>query len=254
MTIPNGCTTIGQYAFANNGMTSVNVPDTVISLGNYAFVNCSNISVLDIPSSVMTVNTSAVGGSCGINGTVIIRGNLSGGGSYTPASVQCKHLVVFGSWSAIDGGVPPMHNVYANSVRIKGDLIRPTTTWTSYGLMDAGADKSSNLEFVEIMGTFTGYRIISTGGQRYIKYGTEYHFGYEGMACTAEQAAADNVNVTAVYIGPGESEAGDQAIIDQYYLNGTDPDWATYASGKLKTWYSYVQGGGKYAVSPFDSE
>ena len=93
--------------------------------------------------------------------------------------------------------------------------------------------------------------IMSTGNTRYIKYGTKIHFGKsDGMACTAAQARAEAQEITDIYIGPGESEEADQAIIDTYYLNGEDPSWANYAS-KLHTWYSYVQSNGKYKDYPY---
>ena len=53
--IPNGVTTIGQYAFAwNQNLVSIDIPDTVTDLGNGypVFYRCDAITSLNIPDSV----------------------------------------------------------------------------------------------------------------------------------------------------------------------------------------------------------
>lgn len=234
VTIPSGYTTIGQYAFARSSITSITIPSSVTSIGGYAFYTCSNLANLTIPSSVPTISTSVIGG-VGRGGTIYIGGSLVDGGRATDSKFSGTNLVVCGYWNAPDGGYPVATGTNVTSIRIGGDLVLSNSAGAN-GLVDAGAGQNSNLEFVEIMGTFSGRVILSTGNSRYIKYGTEIHLGYNGMACTASQAVVSDNNISAIYIGPGESEAGDQAIIDTYYL--TDPSWAS-VSNKLHTWYSY---------------
>ena len=53
-------TTIGNYAFSGcNGLTSVIIPNTVISIGINAFYNCSSLSSVTIPSSVTSIGSYA---------------------------------------------------------------------------------------------------------------------------------------------------------------------------------------------------
>jgi len=252
VTLPNTITAINASAFRYSSLTSINIPSTVTSIGNYAFASCSSLADITIPSSVTTLSLSALsGGSCR-TGVAIVEGDLAGGGGYD-YGFNGSGLILYGSWDVgSSGGVPPFGG-NVKFCRIGGNLKLAGSAGGDFGmgLVDAGMNNNSSFEFVELMGIFQGRVIFSTGASRYIKYGTIIHLGYEGMACQASQACVSNINIEAIYIGPGESEAGDQAIIDTYYL--TDTSWANYSS-KLHTWYSYVHGthgDGKYANSPF---
>ena len=56
-TIPDGVTSIGDYAFADcSGMTSVIIPNSVTTIGDYAFYNCSSLTSVIIPSSVTSIS------------------------------------------------------------------------------------------------------------------------------------------------------------------------------------------------------
>ena len=46
--IPNGVTSIGDYAFYASGLTSVTIPNSVTSIGNYAFWACGMTSVTKV--------------------------------------------------------------------------------------------------------------------------------------------------------------------------------------------------------------
>ena len=42
--IPNGVTSIGDYAFSNcSNITSINIPDSVTYIGKYAFLGCEGL-------------------------------------------------------------------------------------------------------------------------------------------------------------------------------------------------------------------
>jgi len=53
----NSVTSIGSYAFAYSGLTSVTIPNSVTSIGTYAFRSCTSLSRLTITNSV----TSSIG-------------------------------------------------------------------------------------------------------------------------------------------------------------------------------------------------
>lgn len=54
----NKATVIGQYAFAGcRGLTTVTVPQGVTSIRNYSFANCSHLQSISIPASVTYVGT-----------------------------------------------------------------------------------------------------------------------------------------------------------------------------------------------------
>lgn len=47
--IPNGITTIAEWAFADRKMTSIVIPDSVTSIGQAAFRNCNNLQKMTVP-------------------------------------------------------------------------------------------------------------------------------------------------------------------------------------------------------------
>lgn len=81
--------------------------------------------------------------------------------------------------------------------------------------------------------------------------GVIVHLSYAGIAASPALVASSMSKVTKIYVGPGESESGDQAILDQYL---EDTDWAEY-SAKLDTWWNYCHSedaNPEYVNSPFD--
>ena len=55
ITIPNGVISIGDYAFSRcTGLTSVTIPNSVTSIGSYAFNNCG-LTAITIPNSVTSI-------------------------------------------------------------------------------------------------------------------------------------------------------------------------------------------------------
>ena len=59
ITIPEGVTSIGDYAFSNcSSLTSIMLPEGVTSIGNLAFYNCSNLTSIIIPEELTLVGYS----------------------------------------------------------------------------------------------------------------------------------------------------------------------------------------------------
>lgn len=57
--IPNSVTSIGNYAFYECDMASINIPNSVTTIGNYAFGSCSYLTSISIPDGVTSIGQSA---------------------------------------------------------------------------------------------------------------------------------------------------------------------------------------------------
>lgn len=57
--IPEGTTTIGEYAYQNANYKCIVIPDSVTSIGIHAFSGCSSLTSVTIPDSVTSIGDSA---------------------------------------------------------------------------------------------------------------------------------------------------------------------------------------------------
>lgn len=80
ITIPNGVTSIGDYAFAGcSSLSSITIPDSVTSIGERAFSNCRGLSSIEFSDSVASVGSGAFLGCSGLadsEGFVIVKNVL----------------------------------------------------------------------------------------------------------------------------------------------------------------------------------
>ena len=58
-TIPNTVTRIGDAAFSKCNISSITIPESVISIGASAFMSCSNLTAITIPNSVTDIESYA---------------------------------------------------------------------------------------------------------------------------------------------------------------------------------------------------
>ena len=78
ITIPEGATSIGDYAFYNcSSLTSVTIPSSVTSIGNYAFSNCSGLTSVTISEGVTSIGSSAFSNCTGLTSVTIPEGVTS---------------------------------------------------------------------------------------------------------------------------------------------------------------------------------
>ena len=58
--IPEGVLSIGEHAFCGcSGLTSIEIPDSVISIKWAAFSGCTGLTSIEIPNSVTSIEESA---------------------------------------------------------------------------------------------------------------------------------------------------------------------------------------------------
>lgn len=74
ITIPNGVKRIDGGAFYESNVTSVIIPDSVISIGNYAFAGSANLTSIVIPDSVTSIGAFAFENCSGLTSIAIPNG------------------------------------------------------------------------------------------------------------------------------------------------------------------------------------
>ena len=88
--IPDGTTSIGNYAFYNcTSLTSVVIPDSVTSIGYRAFYGCSSFTSIEIPDSITSIGEYAFYGCSSLTSIVIPDSVTSIGDS---AFRECRSL------------------------------------------------------------------------------------------------------------------------------------------------------------------
>ena len=77
ITILEGVTSIGDYAFSGcSSLTSITIPERVTSIGSDAFSNCSSLTSITIPEGVKSIGYGAFQ-LCDSLATITINGNIS---------------------------------------------------------------------------------------------------------------------------------------------------------------------------------
>ena len=140
ITIPEGVTTIGDWSFAESGLTSIVIPNSVTNLGWAAFTGCSSLRSVVLPNSLDTIQAEMFV-DCPIQSI------------FLPSSV--KHIKNWGFWST------PLSQIYLNSPTpitleteevFSSDILTcyiPTGTLQAYQSMPMWQNQRSLINFVE---------------------------------------------------------------------------------------------------------
>ena len=166
-TIPTGVNSIGSEAFANSGLTSLTIPNSITSIGDWAFQDCQNLSAITIPSSVTFIGNYAFYG-CGSLSTVFFEGNAPTVGSNAfiyAGNAQIYYLSGASGWGSEFAGLPAI--MLSGLVQNGGFETDDFTDWalsgdTSYTFIDDGSESE----------------IIPYSGNYEVALGTSGSFGY----------------------------------------------------------------------------
>ncbi len=137
--IPNGVSSVGQYAFYRNEvLTSVDFPATLKTIGYAAFADCTNLTDPEFPNAMETLEGSAFSGCTALRQLEI------------PASVESIEAFAFSGCSGL------------GEVKIYGSPVIATHAFADqrivfYGYADSTvkdyADSLANYEFTELGAT-----------------------------------------------------------------------------------------------------
>lgn len=127
--IPNGVSSIGDYAFTDDGLTNVVIPNSVTSIGEKAFYKCTRLSNMTIPESVASIGHDAFNGvkllyvdservqllinaSGRTDGIILKNGETVNSNTSTQTSVSSETSNTFkweknsdGTWKLTKGGI-----------------------------------------------------------------------------------------------------------------------------------------------------
>lgn len=264
-------TTISESSFSNynsdtlysgafryvRSLTNITLPLTITSLQTDCFYGNPNVTNMIIPSSVTSLGETSIRSKYGLI-NFICYANIN---TYNARSLQ--NVDSFGEGTGIfyvssNYTLTSYVNMTFKYIIIHGDVSwgsylsggNPWAWWIDGNLTISNSrglcnNKGSNAtRFVEINGTISGdYNIFYTNGTYGLQSGTILHLGYNGIACTPTTACASYSRLSKIYVGSGESQASDQAVLDTYLA---DADWAVYID-KLDLWCNYE---GDYKTRP----
>ncbi len=78
ISIPDSIITIGDFAFNDcENLTSISIPDSVITIGDFAFYGCKSLTSTSIPESVTSIGDRAFGGCHNLAGFNVDSANPS---------------------------------------------------------------------------------------------------------------------------------------------------------------------------------
>lgn len=81
VTFSSGLTSLDSYAFCNNVVTTIKLPNTLTSMGNYCFKNCYKLTSVNVGTSLTKIPYEAFRG-CSSLQTVTLGNNINSIGSY----------------------------------------------------------------------------------------------------------------------------------------------------------------------------
>ncbi len=125
LVIPNGVTSIGNYAFQGcDSLTSISIPDSVMSIGDYAFYSCDGLTgELIIPNSVTSIGEEAFSYCYGLMGELVIPNSVTSIGEGAFACCYGLTTVCIGNNVMSIGNSAFFHCEELTSVIIGGSVI-----------------------------------------------------------------------------------------------------------------------------------
>lgn len=102
VTIPEGITSIGKYAFSGCSLLSVTIPEGVTSIGMSAFSRCRSLTTITIPESITSIGDNAFSDCISLTNITIPEGVTSIGASTFSCCTCLTSVTIPESVTSID--------------------------------------------------------------------------------------------------------------------------------------------------------
>jgi hypothetical protein len=119
--IAEGVTDIGMYAFYQCNLTSITIPNSVISIGEGAFCHCSNLENITIPSSIIRIGNEAFYYCSSLKSIVIPNSVISIGKGAFSSCFNLKSITIPDSVTSI--GIGAFKNCQRLTVYTDNDYV-----------------------------------------------------------------------------------------------------------------------------------
>lgn len=162
VSLPDGITTIGAYAFCGTNIREVTLPEGVTTLGANAFMQCQSLRTLELPTTLTSIGALSLA-YCGAleridcNATTppTLSSTAFTGDCYKTVHVPCSALEDYQTtlvWSDLD-------NIYPQTVVTITYTIEPDDA--EKGLVSISAEQyCDRVELTATAEAFAGYRFV----------------------------------------------------------------------------------------------
>ena len=222
--IPDGVTSIGDYAFSYcSSLTSVTIPDGVTSIGDWAFSYCTGLTDVTIPDGVTSIGDSAFGSCTSLTSVTIPDSVTSIGDS---AFYYCSSLTSV----TIPGSVTSIGSrVFSFCSSLTGVTIPGSVTSIGRGVFSS----CTSLTSVTIPGSVTSIEDFAFDGCTGLTGVTIL----DGVTSIGEWAFDDCASLTSVTIPGSVTSIDDSAFsgctgLTDVYYGGSEAKWSQIQIGE----------------------
>ena len=218
ITINEGITSIGEYAFANSSLNSITISASITSIGTYAFFNCGNLTSVTFSKDSQLANISGYAFySCDSLTRITIPASVTSIGErafYYCSGLEGVYITDISAWCNIEFGnnsANPLYyagNLYLNGEPIT-DLVIPEGTTSIGGYIFYNCD---NLTGITLPASVT-----SIGNRAFYDCNNLETITISGdsqLASIGDYTFYNCVSLTSITIPEGVTSIGNDAFYD----------------------------------------